>query len=62
MGKIIIKDAVKRREGYIYYIDGEGSVCEAVSAIGKGKRPKKKAKASKTAKPVKKKTATKKKK
>lgn len=28
MGEIIIKDAVKREEGKIYYIDGEGNICE----------------------------------
>lgn len=29
MGKIIIKDAVKREPGKLYYVDGKGNVCEA---------------------------------
>jgi hypothetical protein len=42
MGKIIIPNVVQRRPGYIYYIDGKGNVCEAVSAVGKGRKAKKK--------------------
>ena len=57
MGKIIHKNVVKRRPGHLYYIDGEGNVCEAKMARG-GKRKKKKAVAKK--KPVKKKAAKKK--
>jgi hypothetical protein len=57
-GTIILKNAVQRRPGYIYYINGNGDICEAVSAVGKGR---KKAKA-KAAKPAKKKTTTKSKK
>ena len=41
MGKIIVKGVVKRRPGYLYYVDGEGHVCEAKMARG-GKRKKKK--------------------
>ncbi len=41
MGKIILKDAVVRRKGYIYYVDKDGSVCEAVSAVGNGNTKKK---------------------
>ena len=29
MGKIILKNAVQRKKGYMYYIDKDGSVCEA---------------------------------
>jgi hypothetical protein len=27
MGKIIIKNAVKREPGYLYYVDGKGNIC-----------------------------------
>ena len=40
MGKILLKGAVKRQKGYMYYVDGAGNVCEAVMARG-GKRKKK---------------------
>jgi len=39
MGKIIIENAVIRKPGYLYYIDGEGNVCEAEMAH-KGKNKK----------------------
>ena len=42
MGTIILKDAVKREPGFIYYVDGDGSVCCAKMA--RGGRKKKKAK------------------
>jgi len=29
MGVIIIKNAVVRKPGYLYYIDGQGNICEA---------------------------------
>jgi hypothetical protein len=29
MGKIIVKNAVERKPGFLYYIDGEGNLCEA---------------------------------
>ena len=29
MGEIIIPNAVERKPGFLYYIDGEGNVCEA---------------------------------
>lgn len=41
MGKVIIKNAVKRQKGFLYYIDGKGNVCEAKMARG-GKKKKKK--------------------
>ncbi|MBS3084288.1 hypothetical protein J4411_00035 [Candidatus Pacearchaeota archaeon] len=50
MGKVIVKNVVKRRPGHLYYVDGKGNVCEAVMARG----GKKKRKASKK-KPAKKK-------
>ena len=56
MGKIIAKKIVKRKTGYLYYVDGKGNVCEAKMARG-GKKKKKAAK-----KPAKKKPAKKKKK
>ncbi len=40
MGKVIVKHAVKRKKGYLYYVDGKGNVCEAKMARG-GKRKKK---------------------
>ena len=43
MGKIIAKGCVKRKSGYLYYVDGKGNVCEAKMARG-GKKKKKKAK------------------
>ena len=27
--KIVVKNAVKRRKGYLYYIDNKGNLCEA---------------------------------
>jgi hypothetical protein len=29
MGKIVVPNAVERKEGFIYYIDGSGNLCEA---------------------------------
>lgn len=40
MGKVIIKGAVKRKPGHLYYIDGQGNVCEAVMARGGRKKKK----------------------
>jgi hypothetical protein len=37
MGTIIIKNAVKRKPGYLYYVDGEGNICEAQMSRGKKK-------------------------
>ncbi len=56
MGKIIVKNAIERKPGYLYYIDGKGNVCEA--KMSRGGR-KKKATAKKS--PAKKTTAKKKK-
>ena len=43
MGKVIVKNVVKRKPGHLYYVDGKGNVCEAVMARG-GKRKKAKKK------------------
>lgn len=58
MGKIIVKNVVERKPGYLYYVDGKGNVCEAVMARG-GKKKKTSAKKKPAAK---KKTTAKKKK
>ena len=34
MGTIIIRNAVQRKVGYLYYVDGQGNVCEAEMARG----------------------------
>jgi hypothetical protein len=52
MGQILVKNAVVRKPGYLYYVDKSGSVCEAKMARtgrkkGSGKK-KKVAKAKKT--------------
>ena len=47
MGKILVKKAVKRKPGYLYYVDGKGNVCEAKMARGGKKKKKKKAKKKK---------------
>jgi len=60
MGKIIVRKAVKRKPGYLYYVDGKGHVCEAKMARG-GKRKKKAKKKVKKRKVAKKKPAKRKK-
>jgi hypothetical protein len=40
MGSVIAKGVVKRKPGYLYYVDGKGNVCEAKMARG-GKKKKK---------------------
>ena len=52
MGKVIVKNVVKRKPGHLYYVDASGHLCEAKMARG-GKKKKKKAAAKK--KPAKKK-------
>ncbi|MCR4327778.1 MAG: hypothetical protein NUV46_04330 [Nanoarchaeota archaeon] len=56
MGKVIVKNVIKRKPGHLYYVDGKGNVCEAKMARG-GKKKKK----SVAKKPVKKKVVKKKK-
>ena len=41
MGQVIVKNAITRKKGYLYYVDGKGNVCEAKMARG-GKKKKKK--------------------
>ncbi len=59
MGKVIKKNVIKRKPGYLYYIDGSGNVCEAKMSRG-GKKKKKVAKKKVVKKVVKKKPAKKK--
>lgn len=40
MGKIVVKNVVVRRPGFLYYVDGEGNVCEAEMARKKKKKSK----------------------
>ena len=40
MGTILVKNAVKRKSGYLYYVDGKGNVCEAKMARGGRKKKK----------------------
>jgi len=40
MGEIIIKNAVVREKGYLYYIDGEGNICKAEMKRNKKKEKK----------------------
>lgn len=42
MGKIIVKKAVIREPGYLYYIDGEGNLCRVKMARGRKKSTTKK--------------------
>jgi len=47
LGKIIAKNVVQRKSGYLYYVDGQGNVCEA--AMARGGRKKKASAKKKTA-------------
>lgn len=38
MGKVVKRNVVNRRSGYLYYVDGKGNVCEAKMARRKKKR------------------------
>lgn len=40
--KIVKRAAVKRRKGYLYYVDGSGNVCETKMATRKKKAKKRK--------------------
>ena len=42
MGKILVKEAVVRKPGFLYYIDGQGNLCEAEMARGGRKKKGKK--------------------
>ena len=50
MGKIILKKVIKRKPGHLYYVDGQGNVCEAVMARGGKKKKGKKASKKRAAK------------
>jgi len=41
MGEIIMRNAVKREKGYMYYVDGKGNLCRAKMAKGGRKKKKK---------------------
>jgi len=62
MGRVVKKNVVKRKPGYLYYVDGQGHVCEA--KMSRGGKKKKKATKKKVAKkkPAKKKAVKKKRK
>jgi hypothetical protein len=49
MGKIIVHKVITRKPGHLYYIDGEGNVCEAKMSRG-GKKKKKTTKKKATTK------------
>jgi hypothetical protein len=40
MGKILKKNVITRKPGFLYYVDGQGNVCEAKMSRG-GKKKKK---------------------
>ena len=42
MADILIKNAVVREPGFLYYVDGKGNVCRAVMARGRKKKDGKK--------------------
>ncbi len=50
MGKVILRKVIKRKPGHLYYVDGQGNVCEAVMARGGKRKGKKKAAKRKPAK------------
>jgi len=60
MGRVVVRKVITRKPGHLYYIDGQGNVCEAAMARGGRKKKAKKKTAKK--KPAKKKAAKKKKK
>ena len=62
MGKILKKKVITRKKGYLYYVDGQGNVCEAKMARGGKKKKKKKVVKKKVKKKVVKKKKAKKKK
>ena len=59
MGKVLVKNVIKRKPGFLYYVDGKGNVCEAKKDRG-GKKKKKAAKKKAKKKVEKKKKAKKK--
>ncbi len=61
MGKVIKKNVIKRKTGYLYYVDGSGNVCEAKMSRGGKKKKKGVKKKVVKKKPAKRKPARKKK-
>ena len=47
MGQIILKNAIVRKPGFLYYIDGKGNICEAKMSKGGHNKGKSKKKAKK---------------
>jgi len=47
MGRIVVKKVITRKPGHLYYIDGQGNVCEAKMARGGKKKKATRKKASK---------------
>jgi len=60
LGKVVAKNVVTRKPGYLYYVDGKGNVCEAKMARGGKKKKAAKKKPAAKKKVVKKKTTKKK--
>jgi len=38
MAEVIVKNAVNREKGFLYFVDGKGNVCRAKMARGRKKR------------------------
>ena len=38
MGSVIARNVVRRKSGYLYYVDGKSNVCEAKMARGGRKK------------------------
>jgi hypothetical protein len=38
MGRVIARNVVSRKTGYLYYVDGKGNVCEAKMSRGGRKK------------------------
>lgn len=38
MGEVILRNAIIREPGYLYYVDGNGNVCRAKMSRGKKKK------------------------
>jgi hypothetical protein len=47
MGIVVVKLAVNRKPGHLYYVDGRGNVCEAKMARGGRKKKSTKKKTTK---------------
>ncbi|MGC9309188.1 MAG: hypothetical protein ACP5D2_00650 [Candidatus Nanoarchaeia archaeon] len=47
MGRVVVKNVIDRKPGYLYYVDSKGNVCEAKMSRGGKKKKKSKKKSSK---------------